>query len=657
MDAEIGRDVVVENPSFEDVLAADMAEANIVLTADEKLSLGIDPRQQYANVFVPSGYEINGLGVWKKGFIKITKSGDVEVPDTKLCDIQTIITGRYTSRNAINYVEITSRDNDAKEQVIIVPQSDILLAQDFKSHLIKEYNLRIDDDNVKSISKYYNSCISENETSHSPNFKKGEVFNITGWTDGTFTEFVLGSRMLYFDNGKIREKPTKFIDIKNFDLIKNLEKHGTLHGWVKAIHPIIHYPKLRFAMYNSMASLLICPLKLSNHTFGFVGDTSIGKTFTAQNIASLYCNPRIKDGMILNSDVSIAALNIILPVMHDLPIILDEFGRTKEDVRKAFTYMVGNGQTALRSNQNYELKKHDSIIGNAFLTSEVDIVSEFADNGANVRATSCFERPIPIIQKEIIDNVRDGITENYGHIIEKFLEKFFVYRQDVYARYKFMQRKIEKTTDNSITQRKSDYYAAIEVTGWLLEKVFAEIGIAPKDSETIVMDMWNNSVLSSPDVPLAVKALEALYDHAIVHQNEYLIGDKAVDKSMKQKISGWFVYPQNKHDGKFEYLDITKTEAGDILKKLGYDQPLKITRYWYSNNIAVGTQKDGVKILHYQFAEKSASFVRVIRIKMDAVYKYLGIYDENTPEKPLDGISPLQKLSSDILNEKNEVVW
>jgi len=648
MNIEIARDVVVENSNTE------QTEESLVLTPEEpeeQASLVVDARQEYASVYVPSGYEINGLGVWKKGYEKETKTGPIQMPDIKLCDIQTIITGRYTSRNDINFVEITTRDNNAKEQVIIVPQSDILLAQDFKLHLIKDRNIRIDDDNVKSISKYYNACISENETSYSPNFKKGEVFNVTGWADDNCTEFVLGSRMICDDYGRIKEKPVKFIDIKNFDLIRNLEKCGTRQGWVKAINPIIHHPKLRFAMYNSLASLLLTPLHLSNHTFGLIGDTSIGKTFTAQNVTSLYGNPRTKDGLILNSDISVAALNIILPVMRDLPIILDEFGRAKEDVRKSFTYMVGNGQTAVRSTQNHEIKKHDSIVGNAFLTSEVDIVSEFADNGANVRASSCFERPIPIIQKEIIDNVRDGILANYGHIIELFLGKFFVHRKDVVTRYKFMQRKIEKTTDNSITQRKSDYYAAIEVAGWLLEKVFTDIGIAPKDSETIVMDMWKSCVIASPDIPLAIKALEDLFSNAISRPNDYLIGDAQVDNKMKNKISGWFVYPQWKIDGKFEYLDLNKTEAKEILKKLGYDQPLKITRYWYDNAIAVGTQKEGHKASHYQFAGKSASELRVIRIKMSAVYKHLGLYEDTNESKPVDNMSPLAKLSAEILSE------
>lgn len=645
MNTEIGRDVVVEESIVE------QTEEPLVLTPEEQLSLEIDTRQQYAKVFVPSGYEINGFGVWKKGYEKETRTGPIQMPDVKLCDIQTIITGRYTSRNDINFVEITTRDNNAKEQIIIVPQSDILLAQDFKLHLIKDRNLRIDDDNVKAISKFYNTCISENETSYSPDFKKGEVFNVTGWTDDNCTEFVLGSRMICDDYGRIKEKPVKFIDIKNFDLIRNLEKGGTLHGWVKAIVPIIHHPKLRFAMYNSLASLLLTPLHLSNHTFGFIGDTSIGKTFTAQNVASLYANPKVKDGLILTSDTSIAALNIILPVMRDLPIILDEFGRAKEEVRRAFTYMVGNGQTALRSNQNYELKKHDSIIGNAFLTSEVDIVSEFADNGANVRASSCFERPIPIIQKEIIDIVRDGILSNHGHIIELFIGKFFANRKEIVTRYKFMQRKIEKTTDNSITQRKSDYYAAIEVAGWLLEKVFADIGITPKDSETIVMDMWKNCVLASPDIPLAVKALEDLYNAANSSPRDYLIGDTTVDLGMKNKISGWFVYPDRKSDGKFAYLDLNKTEAKIILKKLGYDQPLKITRYWYDNGISVGSQKEGYKASHYQYAGKSASELRVIRIKMNVIYEHLGLYENENESKLVDNTSPLAKLSAEILSE------
>jgi uncharacterized protein (DUF927 family) len=378
---------------------------------------------------------------------------------------------------------------------------------------------------------------------------------------------------LYKDNfGSIRSEPAVFIDSKDIDVDKRLKPIGTLRGWFDAIRYIIKHPKLRFAMYYATGAMFLAHCKASNSAFGIIGDTSIGKTFTLQVIASMFGNPSEKgDGIILNGNISITALNAILTTLTDIPVFIDEITMMNEDTKKALTYAIGNGQEALRGKQDGNLRSSRMIRTNAIITGEVDIVSEFSHNGAQARAFSCRDRPIPEVEQSIIKNAKTGILANYGHMLKAILSKYFAERDKVQGWYEFALERLQNSTEVVVAKRKAEYFAIAEVGGKLFEQIFKENGIPAVDPRSIIDTAWEEFVLENPDIPLEVKALGDVYRWVLSKPKNFLVGDKQPLKDHPDDIFGRWVYPKFMNTGSgYEFLDLNKQELEKFLKGLGF---------------------------------------------------------------------------------------
>jgi putative DNA primase/helicase len=316
-------------------------------------------------------------------------------------------------------------------------------------------------------------------------------------------------------------------DTRNIDVNNRLKPEGTIHGWFNAVKSVLKYHRLKFAMYYAIGSLFLAPCKASNSAFGIIGDTSIGKTFTLQVVASMFGNPSEKgDGLLLNGDSSLTALNAILTTLTDIPVFIDEITRMSEDTKKALTYAIGNGQESLRGKVDGNLRSSRMIRCNALITGENDLVSEFAHNGAQVRAFSCKDRPIPEIETIIIENARNGVLENYGHVLKLVLAKYFNDPSKVKGLFDFAANRLYQTTDDTIAKRKVAYFAVAEVGGMYLEQVFKENGMPSENPKDIIDKAWNEFVLENPDIPLEVKALGDVYKWAMANPTNFLVGSE-----------------------------------------------------------------------------------------------------------------------------------
>lgn len=669
----------IDKSDFDDVLNSDMVEGgedeeisfaqqikqdfSISITCDRKLTqeaadlikldyknpidgdpfMKITPygRQQYFGCYVPEEYIITQNGVWWMQQKRDMRTGEmIDIP-VKVCNSRFLPTGQFTSSDGTHIVELTFVNDELKFESLRVPLNATQGIKEWKDIIRKNNysNLFITDNELKMVIDYIHMARMANLHEGGTAFKRGEVFTQTGWANKECTKFVLGNKMITKDiYGNIETQNAVFMDERNIGFEEKLIMRGTVKGWADAISSIVKNPIFRFKLYYDVATILLAPLGVSNSAFGLVGDTSIGKTFTLQCSTSMFGNPNAKgEGLIISGDISLTALNAYLTTLSDLPAPVDEITVMRDDTKKALTYAIGNGSESLRGTKEGDLRSHKKIRTNVTLTGEVDITSEFANNGANVRAFSCKSKPLPEMDPDRIDAIRKGILANYGHILPRVIVKFYKHQDEIANWYNFAVARLRNTTEDNIMRRKAEYFAAAEAGGVLLEKVFQDIGLPPEKTQTIIDEMWKSFVLETPDTPLGIKALTVAYHWAISHPANFLRGMQQPSEKNPAPIFGFFTYPPYKHDGEYEFIDFVPAELEKFLKDRGFENPKQILGYWRDHHISQGNtnkQSKGKfeltsKVGHYYAYGKAAENRKVVHVKMSKIKEFIESMDED----------------------------
>jgi uncharacterized protein (DUF927 family) len=624
---------------------------------DSYFSTDNEGNEKYFDCYIAPPYIISPTGVWKQIEKTDRNTGEIIHTAEQVTRVRVMVTGKFKNADTgTDIIELTFLSDKTKE-TILVPLVAIMGKKEWQQHVRKNDSgrLEVQDDELtetnkflREISRYNMERLDLNEPSIHTKFKTGEAFERIGWSGKEFKKFVVGSHLYKNDASSLVTLPAHFADTKAINVENRLAPTGSLQAWFGFYKQVAMHPKLRFAMYYAAGALFLAPLNAPNSAFGIIGDTSIGKTWTLQIVASMFGNPSVKgDGLILNGNISIAALNAILTTLTDIPTFVDEITMMSEETKKALTYAIGNGQEALRGKNDGNLRSSKMIRTNAIITGEVNIVSEFAHNGAAVRAFSCKNRPIPELPQKVITDVRNGVLKNYGHIMRLLIDKYYSMGSDkVQKVFDMALNRLQADTTDVLAKRKAEYFAVAEVGGTLLESIFIDNHIPKIDHHEVIDSAWNEYVIGNPDVPLEIKALADLYRYALAHPKNFLVGKNEPLEDHPDDIWGWWVYHKIiKSISDFEFLDYNRGEAEKFLKNKGYDNTSQILDYWRdhdltkcdTNNTTGKKQKDGIKklttysIKHFygHGVEKKAG---IIRLRLDKIKELIDIGENDDPE-------------------------
>jgi uncharacterized protein (DUF927 family) len=611
---------------------------------------------KWADVYLPPEYRMEDDGVIKS-ISRWDKRLQMNIAhDVKICGVKVAVTGRFKSADGLeDFVELTFFDG--VENIIRAPLKAVLGKQEFKTY-IRPQNLRIDDDELKEVIPYLNKCISVNEGNQNTAFKTGTVSKTMGWTDKTFTQFIVGE-IMYCDNTSsetstsMTVKPALFIDIKNTKVNNLIKTNGNRDIWVQSIIPYIKLPRVRFCCYLALSSILLDILDVQPTGIGYVHETTAGKTLTTQIAASQFGYAAEKDGtLIFNSNISPTILENIIATFKDLTVFFNEIGQMPEKTRKIFGYTIANGSTALRANSDRTTADHATLMSNVVLTGEISCISDVQTDGAAIRLSIITERPIPKYEdaKDIkaLEDMRTAICNNYGFILPLFFEQLFKNKKELRNIYNAALDRIRSHDMPITTSRKAPYFAVIEVAGWLLEKVYAQIGIETINPSNIIDQIWQECAIDNEQRPMPLNALAAVYDFIITNSNEHFLENDERGDVRKTSLFGWF----GENQQGVSCIDILKAPLDEYLTKKGFTALRNIYDYWRRNDI-IHTSKSNENVMtafHFKDMDTNTqkSRISVVRFKKDVVCKMLGM-------PPIEDVICANISQKDIENAKRQV--
>jgi len=182
-----------------------------------------------------------------------------EPREIQVCKCQAMVTGLHNSYDSdktlveLMFTVFDSQTKGAVWKTIVVPLSSITTKDGFKKDVISKGFLT-QEININATIAYLEACIAANAGKEGSNFKSANVNERTGWTDNTFTAFRLGNRIIRDIGGTAVLEDAICI---NEELVSKLTPAGTLPEWIKAVESIANFHRIRFLIYDALASLLL----------------------------------------------------------------------------------------------------------------------------------------------------------------------------------------------------------------------------------------------------------------------------------------------------------------------------------------------------------------------------------------------------------------
>ena len=540
------------------------------------------------------------------------------------------------------FTKYNSGTKKAEWTNIVVPIEAIRTRDGFKKHIVPK-GFSVQEINIPATIAYFDECIAANAGKEGSAFRCIDVSEITGWTDN-FTAFKLGARTIREVNGNPEVEEAT---CTNDELVEKLIIQGTPEKYIEAIRDIAGYWRMRYAMYDAIASLILRILGISPHTGMIIYPSSQGKTTILQLIASMYGNPdEYGNGLLYSGDGSITGINALLHMFMDLPVLLDEGTNTSDRVGKGITYLAGNGAAPIRGKQDQSLREHQNHMSNVYFSAEQSMMPAGINDGGNTRMLPFYIRFIPEGQGEMVEKAKLGMTQNYGHIIVPFLGKIFANRVGLRAYFEEAKARIAKKATNDLFRRQAATFAVAQLAGFLLEQVLAEMGLNdPMNPEEVVDQMWHECINLNAEEPMAIKALRLFHSWYIREFNTSgLLHDKKPKIGNKHKIFLW---------DEETWIDFLKEEFDKELLAKGFTNIDGVYKYWLNVLEILEfeiVERDGKKvkrtasrIYHYKSMDsEKKQQIPVIRIIVSEMNDVLGLETVVEESEPKQNASPEQ---------------
>jgi uncharacterized protein (DUF927 family) len=123
-------------------------------------------------------------------------------------------------------------------------------------------------------------------------------------------------------------------------------------------------------------------------------------------------------------------------------------------------------------------------------TGEKPILPESALTGQQVRVVPLRDGVTEKLPTLEVKAIQTAILNNYGHVGLLFLQELFKERDNLMSLYTSFFNDFPQV-DDITSDRAKEYYAAIALAGYLLERIFDNIGVTTTSS----LDISVNTIL------------------------------------------------------------------------------------------------------------------------------------------------------------------
>lgn len=457
--------------------------------------------------------------------------------------------------------------------------------------------------------------ISRSISDFGSRFKQEYSAKQNGWNeDGTI--FVFGDRAI------TSHGIDPILSIGSSKGYPELEKKGSVQGWIEGVKEIMEYDLIRFKCYDAMSAILKSILGVESHATDHYGTTSCGKTFSAQIALSM-----IGDAEKLTIGAKSTAKGMLVHIrdFSDLPILIDESSDAGEHLAD-LVYPLTSNKGRVKSTVDGQRDGGEEFHTTTMFTGERPIRDCLINSGQQYRVNE-LDVTLPDLYTKTINDIKNSIRKNHGHVIELYIQKVLDWARDGTLQNTF-DMCFEKLPENktNIEGRSRSIFACIMTAGYILEEVFLQIGMPVKKAIPIVKEYYKICIQEKPVELEHTRALRIILDWVNSDYGHFATGDAASESVTfldKTKIYGFV---------DLIYIDIIGTEFTKKMKDTGFS-PSKVKEdFW---NQGISESNDPVRKGTYRF-KRGGKTIAGVRINRSVAENLLGVRHETENSNTLD---------------------
>lgn len=526
-------------------------------------------------------------------------TGKKEDVYTVLCYNPTWLSGAFVDpETSQHYMELSFeyRDNIIER---MVSQSDVLTTSGLK--ILTKYGLNVPESKTKQLADFFATFIKKSNT-----LKVQPIFSRYGWIENFF---IYGNKIIFAD------KIDKAYLVNNIEPenIEPFESTGTIEGWIDITKGLLQYDNVRFVCYAAVTALILKPLNGASFVMEQVGDTSKGKTITAQVAMSIFGHPIMQK---MSTSVTKVFVERQCALNNNLPQFLDETSLISLDVLKEITYMIANETSRGRGKKEGGIEKIQRWKTVLLTTGESPLINIESLGGQDVRTISLYGG-IGVYDPENVEYFKERMEENYAVVGPLLVQKIIKEKENLQEYYIKIRNKLKtlgKSDPTGVMSRLVDTYSLITVAGFIFESVMEDLGEVPVDAGSLVETVFCDRLTQS-DGSLEERAFAIVRDW-IMENKKCFCENKEGDAGTKYDLFGNVSMEWPKKGIPYDYVDIIPQKLKEILdKKLGHQGiSNRIIRDWIISDRIVTDSKGKSTILSTLKTGMKQS--RIIRLKM-----------------------------------------
>jgi putative DNA primase/helicase len=511
-------------------------------------------------------------------------------------------------------VEITFLQR-RKWKSIWVPKRTVMDMKKFVE--LSDHGLQVSSVNVKRMIEYLSSFEAHNMDM----IRLSYVVRGVGWKDIQDKKvYILHKVITQKDNKLVQDSKdlsVEFVAEAGFErFVKALKPEGKYSKWQAIVTETLKYSLASFAFYASFAAPLLRMLKAPNFIIDFWGSTSVGKTTVLELSASVWGNPHKEaGGLPIGWDSTKVFLERMAHFFNDAPIFPDDSQTVDDRTMTSMLYQIANGVGKGRGSIS-GIRQNLTWHTVCFSTGERPLTQCTNFSGARARTIELYGSPFPNATGSFINDLKQGIRENYGHAGPKFIQGILPYWEKLddmtklKEEYKRYQRQLSLSANSEVGDRYSHYFSVVKLAADLVHKI---LGIGdPVDAEESIYRVFNNLVSESlTDVDISTRAME--YALSWVSANEAFF--KGNDR-----VEAFGIWREG------DYIGIYPHKLTEIFKKESYSEKA-VLRGWAEKK---WLEADAGHLTRLCAFKLNNSFVRrrLIKIPWDVYQKFVGV-EEN----------------------------
>lgn len=421
-------------------------------------------------------------------------------------------------------------------------------------------------------------------------FPRIQIVSQLGWSDELFNMpnnaiSRMGTENVYFFENEIRK-------------IGYL-KRGSLEGWLQVIRGLkaLKDPNIIFfLLFAGFAGAILIKIGRKTTIFHMFGDTSIGKTSTLMFPASIYGRPAT-DGIMQRWYATRNFIARVLEQLNNVPLFLDELSVVRDDDVQDLAYIVESQKAKGKASSTNPLKTVPQRNWCTFIfsTGEPSILSDHSLGGAAVRIIEFSGNPFKEDNRQLVERLRMGLMDNYGHALEPFLQAFF----------SFDWSRVESFWDEGeltrIEHRMADIFQAVYIAGVLVEQVF-QLGVDPKDIvksvfKEVKKERAHEGDFISRFIAFLMDQFSAnrtAFRDAFHGGNKNLDDYRTSERGTKAKILGYVF--KERYDAEDFDLGIIKSEFNGIVKAWGAGPTSRTILMELHKKNWISCEKDNIRL-------------------------------------------------------------